>query len=310
MIDNKTIYISITAVIMGIITAAAIMSYDVPESSDLPSTAVAQVQVIQPELPQIPAQVPILSVVSEKRTLDSATSIARDVFGVTGDVKALPSAYVISDGSSTVWLFDNGAVKYTTKEWFDPNYETNLTDSATLISIAEDYIAKLRSQGLVPSDPRFTIQLRDVVTGSDTTILSPEGSIERHIIHYMDVNYSQRHSGVEIWGGANDIRVSIGKDGKIIAFYGYWRNLSISDNLQGKISPQEAINSIMSTNNFGIKESIPMPLEKVIVDKITPVYWFDITDDNTFMYPYWGIQGKVVGADGIERNFTQKVRLG
>ena len=270
--------------------------------------ATANPQITQsPEYIETPTNMPILVTVTDKKSSDEYIQISNNLFGVEGKFSDFGSMIVVTDGENDVTFFDNGGLFFVSEKWSDADYESTMLTDEEYITIANNYLDQLRNSGFIPSDPSLKIEVDDVQIGSDSTFVTAEGEIFDKKIHYVNVNYKQTYMGYPLYGGASDISISIGKDGEVLAFFGFWRDVIPSEeSLALRITSEQAVETIAKENRFGAP--VPDPTE-VIIESVSPGYWFNAADDNSDTHPSWIITGKVIGKDNYEDSFEQKVQM-
>lgn len=250
-------------------------------------------------LPQVVNKLPSLKVQCRLNTEDRAKMVALELFNFTGNISRpqFTEAYLVRNGSRSLWVSDSGGIWY---DYFDPNYfPTNLPNFNEARFIAERLIAKMIQYGLTPQNPRIAIYFQEVAVGSQSLI--PMDGTTKNIIHYLNAIFVIKFGNIKV----SAITVSIGENGSIVGFQGFWRELQESNDIQ-IISPREAIEKLNST---GFGKTMVKP-QKVIIERVEIVYFDDrgIQEHQDYLQPVYEFEGFLVDKNGVVVPFFQRIQ--
>ena len=256
-------------------------------------------------LPEAPKQMPVLEVLRYEYTIDEALNIAADLFNITGNVEVIyrprptgDMAIEITDGKKSLTLFFEGAVEYTTPEWGSPAHiPSKLPSPSRAREIANAFLNKVRSFGLIPDGIEPVYQ---EVRPGERSVMN-----ETSWTNYLDVVYKITYKGYLIIGPSSEITVSIGDRGRIVAFFGDWRRLSVAERLVDIITPEEALNQLKAQLRSRSPIRRAARISKVIIDEVEIAYWAEpVLEEQDELLPAYNFKGVMIFNDGKTWEFN------
>lgn len=261
--------------------------------------------------PTVPTDVAILKTVSNAITEEQALTIAK-IFNVNGDAQSFNGSWMITQGeipeySKKLLIYKSGSIEYygnPSKIWFTPYLPEELPTTNVCISIAEQLLERLKTEGLVSQS--FQMSFFDVVNDTMSLFDLVNDTTTRFVTN-IHVNFNLHYNNVPLWGPGAKVRVYIGKDGEITGFIGnFWR---VEPSARARIlTPTQAAEKLREAG-FGMGVPADM-VAKAIVKSIELVYLAPnptLEGDTTFIMPYYVIKGTLTAKDGSATSFAQVV---
>lgn len=251
--------------------------------------------IIKCPLPTVPDTIPSLRVTYQiDATEERALMIARKVFNFTGEVTRLPEfeGYRIRDGYNDLWISDSGGIDYITPQNLFPK---NLPTVDEAKATANEFVERVKSFGLAPQDPRVRIVFDEVLSGTETTAPSTGTAVG-----CWDVHFVVKFDDIEL---LRDVVVSVGQDGQVTGFQGFWRELE-QEGDSYVIPPEQAIERLISSS-YGKSDIQPT---KVVIEQMRLVYLDDkyILFHQDYLKPVYFFSGVLIDENG-EHHLAQWV---
>lgn len=242
--------------------------------------------VLNTSLPSAPNNVSILKTVTDDITQERALSVANE-FGVNGEnIENLDNVWKVWNGSSEVWVYASGGIRYYTSEVFwGMHLREELPSESACKDIADLFLENLKSEGLLQTGLNATFE--DVA--SDQKIIAhSDGTRENYIVN-IHVNYSLSFNCVKLDGPGAKLRVYIGEGGEITGFIGNMWGLS-EENIVNALTPEEAI-ELFKNGDYGAS--------KAVINSIELVYYVPAPDvKTTQIIPVYKFEGEFTLIDG------------
>lgn len=229
-----------------------------PSHSNPPGLLGGSVKVIlNCSLPSCPEEVPRLKVVTYSTiTRDFVANVAKDLFGVVGEVGDGPKAFGVASEGKLVTVYKSGGVSYSTEVTEDNlkdfTYEGTWSEAR---EIAENFLEKMRTYGLWPKNPLMAIEFREVGWHGSHTVFSLNGTVKEEQNFGPGVSFWLKFDCYKIYGPGADFCVAIGKGGRIFSAQLFWRDVEV-DGKTGVITPEEALKRLTPEGILGIVDSI------------------------------------------------------
>ncbi len=255
--------------------------------------------IINCSLSGLPREVPLLRVVRRNITETEALYIAREVFNLTddvfGEVKVIRLRHVLTVFKNKIRLifFDCGAIRYTTPEYYSTYPPPILPSEEEAIRKAESFMRKIRNYGLMPRNPKISIKLHRVgpTAWSSISALDIEWPTE------LSVRYWAYYEDKILFGPSDEIEVVFGDNGKIIAFYGYWREVEEAGKIELTVSIEEAIEKLKESSML-LKSS---KVATIVINNVRLAYWVgDVLKGPEYLPPIYLFDALVVFTDGTK----------
>ena len=231
------------------------------------------------QLPEVPTDVPRLEVVYRDVRPDEITRIANEVFNLSGIVGELPhhdflenggdtGLYVENTGVGGVLLYRSGAIEYGTGErWSQAmDYVPNLPSYEKAREIAEDFMQKIETHGLVPENIDW--QFLGVFPAEGIAIGGT------NIVRYLGVSFNLTYGGREINGAK--VLVTIAENDRIIGFKATWKRIKEEEGRTTvTVTPGKAFEKFKSGTSLAGLAAPPFT-EKAVVKDVKLVYFSKI----------------------------------
>jgi hypothetical protein len=246
-------------------------------------------------LPNVPPSITRLKVVYQDVAAEEIRGLAEGIFGFTGYIGEIEnSSYsgendvgglLIENSGQELWLFRSGSIAYTTGEG-GPSFviPENLPSYERAEEIAENFIQMIEANGLVPEN--ISIRFDSVDPGAITVVGNTQ------IVNYLIASFHPVFGGIKMYG--SDVHVTIGENGKILAFGGMWRRVIENGYATITVTPEEALN-ILKSGRFSPFHGIFG--RNVTIKSMELAYYstsaFDIQDNLPLVYLFG-----VVGSEG------------
>ena len=251
-------------------------------------------------LPIVPNEVPNL-IVNRKEdiTENMVKKIAEELFNMTGELKRpdFTEAYYLHDGQQMLWISDFGGI------WYDSGF--NPTDSSVELpnytiarNIAQKFIEKVKSYNLFPKDQQVNVEYENISVGEQSIFFS--GTTIEKAIHYLNVDFAINFDKLRI----ATITVSIGENGRIISFQGFWREVMEAGIIK-IIKPEIAIEKLQSIS-YGRSTLKP---QKVIINQIKLIYFDDrgMQEHQDHLQPVYECECIIVDQNGEQLPLLERI---
>lgn len=236
--------------------------------------------VLNCSLPEVPKTLPVLRVVRHDYTYAEAETIARNIFNMTGelDIKEMETLGNTASGMTCLWvknddqslmLFGDGAINYMVHVPSSyAEYGVELPEFPQAKQIADEFLTnffqKAKQYGLTPSYSGMEITFADVFF-SEWYSIPPGPTIPTRIA----VCYRVTYDGIPL-SFKGGISVEIGKDGNLVDFYCYWRNVEPGEALPITVSPEQAIRN-MGNNSLTGRD--PRKIQNITINSVELGYF-------------------------------------
>lgn len=275
----------------------------------LSPTLINATVVLNTTLPNVPSYAYTLKRVPRTWSKGQALEIAERIFNVSGEIESFSDivdgdAWRISDGLQEVRVYVKGAVGYDRYPWDTSYSREQLPSDEKCIAIAEQFIEKFRAEGLMPNS--LDLSFHNVEPSATTIFSWPNGTMEGSVDD-VSVWFEYSYEGFPLWG--YQLRVSIGMDGEIIGFGGYFQDVQLLETVSIG-SPEWAIGRLKE----GYGERVILiegPLSELIVNSIKLICFpihdpsSDSLDLTSYLWvPVYRIAGVAVAEDGRTGEFA------
>lgn len=269
------------------------------------SLSVSSIEIIiETPLPQVPASMDILRLVSKNITAEQALDITSRIFCVNGETKFVDDCWITREGPQEVSIYKSGSVYFSNDEkMYGTNYLLqDFPSIADCVTIAQHYLGNLTAQGLALSKS-LGVTFGEVA--NDTTVFAYRNGTAIPYINNIHVNFRFSYNGYELSGAGAKLRVYIGKGGEVIGFIGNFWEVEPYKHVQ-IITPQQAIDRLNQTG-FGLSMPKAM-ITQVVINSISLVYWVSSPLENPlYITPTYNIKGTITGTDGRVVDFVQTI---
>ena len=250
--------------------------------------------VLNCSLPEVPREVSSLRIVENYITEAEGLAIAREVFGMTGDLEISRGSEpysemgfaVVGDGILTFWY--SGVVEYSRGSEISAGLLPSFSEAK---EIADAFLKRLGDYGLLPKSSQVQIEFSEM---EYSVYYGTEKEEPRPVL--ISVYYRVEYLGRPLVGSAG-INMEVGGDGEIFSFSGEWWNVKPYRSVEITVSPEEALEKLGSNmpvlrgeiesvdvNRFELGYFFLPCVEEQ--EEIMPVYVFDtsINGDRYLIY--------------------------
>ena len=261
--------------------------------------------VLNCEYPRVPDKIPVLKVINRNLTEEEVLTIAKELFNFTGEVIPRPRgepeilALEVTDGLHHLVLFNCGAVEYS--EEYGGGYQGgpgNVPSPSRCREIANNFLNKVINYGLAPKNSLIKVEYYCDQVGMTTSTDTAE------YIESWAVNYKVLFNNTPLVRDIGYLEVSIyvGPNGRIVDFYGDWREVELGEFVKTTISPEKAFKSL--TTNYQLK-SKP---SKIIISNMYLSWKAELPHKKqTQLLPVYVFEGVAIFDNGEKLNYVRSL---
>ena len=217
-------------------------------------------------LPEVPREMSSLRIVENYVTEAEGLAIAREVFGMTGDLEISRGSEpysemgfaVVGDGILTFWY--SGVIEYSGGSEISAGLLPSFSEAK---EIADAFLKRLGDYGLLPKSSQVQIEFSEM---DYSAYYGTENEEPRPVL--ISVYYRVKYLGRPLVGSAG-INMEVGGDGKIVSFSGKWWNVEPYRSVEITVSPEEALEKL-GANMPVLRDEI----ESVYVNRFELGYFF------------------------------------
>ena len=217
--------------------------------------------VVNCTVPALRSSAPAFEVVKHNYTEVEGVVMAREVFGITGEVNLTRQKWilnetvlVITNGTHSLSSYDDGTLQYSDSS---DGRAIKLPETSEAKKIAEEFIAnfleKTKSKGLMPTLPQIEFIFSDMDISR-----TPDG-----------VSICERISYEIVYDGLLLLEtravIDFGNYGKITNFYCGWRYVESAGTLAVTVTPWEAVQIVGARTRF---ERTTPKIEKMYINDV------------------------------------------
>jgi len=256
--------------------------------------------VLNCEYPRVPDKIPVLKVINRNLTEEEVLTIAKELFNFTGEVISRPRgepeilALEVTDGFRHLVVFNCGAIEYS-EEYGGSQGSGKVPSPSKCREIANNFLNKVINYGLIPKTSLIKIEYYYDNVGMTTSTDIAE-YVESWAVHYKVLFNNtplQGDVGVSVW---------IGSNGRIVEFYGDWREVEFGELLEVTVTPEDAFKSL--TTKYGLM-SKP---SKIIINNIYLSWWADsLLNKQTYLIPVYVFEGVAIFSNGEKLDYVRSL---
>ncbi len=276
-------------------SVSTLYPFDRPRSSAVSLFRAGEVEVvINCTIPDLPTELNLLKIVGRNYTKEEALAIARDLFGLTGNLRIelgpwpegiawkIRNSSTLKDAALVV-VCPTGAIEFTTPEWLGYYSPPKLPSPDEATSIADELMKKMMERGLFPSHESIEIEFIGVTQGAVRSI--PAEGVTW--VNYLDVRYVMEYQDIPIRGGRARIVVSIGDSGRIIAFFGLWKEVE-PDRVVGLLPIEDVLERLKHEHGLRTHPA------KIFVNGVRVAYWVrPFVEVSDYIFPVYEFEAVV-----------------